>query len=317
MTKLDLAQSEPSNTANSPSVKPVEPITRSGYVAIIGRPNVGKSTLLNRLVKAKVSITSGKPQTTRHRILGLQEAHGTQFAFIDTPGYQTRQTGALNRVLNRTVKQVLPDADVIVLVCETHQWTKGDDELLALLPTNKPVVLALNKIDEHKNLSVQMQMAASVSAKFSFAEVMPISGEKGQGVDTLLQTLAKYLPEGERLYEADQLSDRSDKFLAAEVIREKLFRLTGDELPYTSTVVIEEYVEEGRLKRIRATILVQRDAHKAMVLGAQGAKIKRIASESRVDLEKMFDCKVYLEVWIKVKSGWADSEASLRAYGYE
>jgi GTPase len=296
---------------------PDQPITRSGYVAIIGRPNVGKSTLLNRLVKAKVSITSGKPQTTRHRILGLQEAHGTQFAFIDTPGYQTRQTGALNKVLNRTVKQVLPDADVIVLVCETHQWTKGDDELLGLLPTNKPVVLALNKVDEHKNLAVQMQMAATVSAKFAFCEVMPISGEKGQGVDALMQTLVKYLPEGGRLYEADQLSDRSDKFLAAEVIREKLFRLTGDELPYTSTVVIEDYVEEGRLKKIRATILVQRDAHKAMILGAEGAKIKRIASESRVDLEKMFDCKVYLEVWIKVKSGWADSEASLRAYGYE
>ncbi len=206
---------------------------------------------------------------------------------------------------------------MIVLVCETHQWTKEDDAVLAVLPTTKPVVLALNKVDEHKNLAMQMQMAATLSQKFAFSEIVPISAEKGQGVDGLLLTLSKYLPEGERLYEADQLSDRSDKFLAAEVIREKVFRLTGDELPYTSTVMIEEFLEQGRLKKIRATILVQRDAHKAMILGAQGEKIKRIASEARVDLERMFDCKVFLEVWIKVKSGWADNEASLRAYGYE
>jgi GTPase len=298
-------------------VSAAPPITHSGFVAIVGRPNVGKSTLINKLVNAKVSITSSKPQTTRHRILGLNETDGYQFAFIDTPGYQTRNSNALNHVLNRTVRQTLPDADIIVFVCDASQWTPADQLVLELLPANKACFLVLNKIDIFKDVAAQMKLVQGVTQKFNFSEVIPLSAAKGSGIDTLNACLQRYLPKGQRLYEADQLSDRTDKFLAAEVIREKLFRLTGDELPYVSTVVIDSFKEEGQLKRISATILVAREAHKLMVLGAKGEKIKRIGSEARVDCERMFGGKVFLELWVKVKGGWADSEASLRAYGYE
>lgn len=296
---------------------PDRPIKRSGFIAIVGRPNVGKSTLINRLVNAKVSITSAKAQTTRHRIVGIVEQAQTQFVFVDTPGFQTRQRGALNQILNRTVQQTLADVDVVVFVVEAGKWTPGDEQVLALLPTNRPVVLALNKIDLNKNLREQLDQAAQLQSRFEFKAIIPLSAQKGQGTEPLLAQVAEYLPEGDRLYEPDQLSDRNDRFLAAEIIREKVFRLTGDELPYTSTVVIEQFHEEGQLKRIFASILVQREAHKAMILGGDGVRIKRIASESRQDLERMWGGKVYLEVWVKVKSGWADSAASLRAYGYE
>jgi GTPase len=291
-------------------------IERSGYVAIVGRPNVGKSTLLNALVQAKISITSRKPQTTRHRILGVAQAGGVQFAFFDTPGYQKQEGGALNQLLNRTVGQTLRDADVIVFVIDSAAWTSKDDLVLTQLPTDKPVVLAMNKVDQYERAHL-MPLAQAASEKFAFTQIMPISAQKNQGLAALLEQVGKLLPEGPRLFEEDQLSDRNEKFLAAELIREKVFRLTGQELPYTSTVVIDSFTEEGRLRRIHASILVQRDSHKAMVLGANGAKIKQIASEARVDMERLFDGPVFLELFVKVKSGWADSDASLRSYGYE
>ncbi len=300
------------------------PIERSGYVAIVGRPNVGKSTLLNALVQAKVSITSRKPQTTRHRILGVAEANAVQFAFFDTPGFQKQQGGALNHLLNRTVAQTLRDADVIIFVIDSMGWSAKDDLVLQQVPKAtdknndgaKPVILALNKIDEHDRPHL-MQLAQVASQKMAFTDIIPISAEKRTGLPVLLEQVGKLLPLGPRLFDADQLSDRNEKFLAAELIREKLFRLTGEELPYTSTVVIDAFKEEGRLRRIHASILLQRDSHKAMVLGAKGAKIKQIASEARVDMERLFDGPVFLELFVKVKSGWADSDASLRSYGYE
>ncbi len=298
----------------------MELIHHSGYIAIVGRPNVGKSTLINQLVRAKVSITSSKPQTTRHRILGIQERAGVQFVFIDTPGFQTRQGGALNQVLNRTVRQVLPEVDVIAWVIEAHQFTPADEQVLKIIAALQPpipCVLVLNKIDAQRDRAKQMALVADLSARHNFCAVVPVSAQKNQGLDVLLDELARQLPEGERLYDAEQLSDRSDRFLAAELIREKLFRLTGDELPYTSTVVIDEFEQSATLWKIRATLLVEKEAHKAMVLGREGSRIKRIASEARIDMEKMWQVKVFLELWVKVKSGWADSEASLRAYGYE
>jgi GTPase len=291
-------------------------IERSGYVAIVGRPNVGKSTLLNAIVQAKVSITSKKPQTTRHRILGVAESGNVQFAFFDTPGFQKKQGGALNHLLNRTVAQTVKDADVIVFVIDSMGWSAKDDLVLQQMPADKPIILAMNKMDEHDRGHL-MQLAQLASQKFKFTEIIPISAEKRTSLPILLEQLGRMLPLGERLFDADQLSDRNEKFLAAELIREKLFRLTGEELPYTSTVVIDAFTEEGRLRRIHASILVQRDSHKAMILGAKGAKIKQIASEARVDMERLFDAPVFLELFIKVKSGWADSDASLRSYGYE
>jgi GTPase len=317
---------QPSDPApdQTPDQLPVMPpeleptlIKRSGYIAIVGRPNVGKSTLINCLVAAKVSITCAKPQTTRHRILGIVEWQDAQIVLIDTPGFQTTQRNPLNSVLNKTVQQALGDADAVLMVCDAHGWTKADDLIIQLLPKSKTVILALNKIDAVKDLQRQMQLASHAHSLYPFKEIIPISAEKRTGIDTLLRLCADQLPKGDRLYEQDQLSDRSERFLAAELIREKLFRLTGDELPYTSTVVIEQFKEEGALRRIHATILIERESHKAMILGFKGEKIKRISSEARVDMERMFGGKVYLEVWIKVKSGWADSEQSLRAYGYD
>jgi GTPase len=291
-------------------------IERSGYVAIVGRPNVGKSTLLNALVEAKVSITSKKPQTTRHRILGVAELNKVQYAFFDTPGFQKKQGGALNQLLNRTVSQTAKDADVIVFVIDSMGWSSKDDLVLQQMPQGKPILLALNKMDEHDRPHL-MQLAQIASQKFAFNEIIPISAEKKVGLPILMEQVGQRLPAGPRLFDADQLSDRNERFLAAELIREKLFRLTGEELPYTSTVVIDSFKEEGRLRRIHASILLQRESHKAMVLGAKGAKIKQIASEARVDMERLFDAPVFLELFVKVKSGWADSDASLRSYGYE
>ena len=295
----------------------LKPIARSGYIAIVGRPNVGKSTLINRLVAAKVSITCSKPQTTRHRIMGILEWEDAQIVLIDTPGFQTTQRNPLNQLLNKTVQSALSDADAVLMLIDAHGWTPADDQIVKQLPAKKVVLLGLNKIDAVKDRESLLKLAKHASELYPFKEIIPVSAEKGQGVDTLLRLCAAELPAGDRLFEADQISDRSDRFLAAELIREKLFRLTGDELPYTSTVVIDSFAEEGNLRRIHSTILVERAAHKAMILGPKGERMKRIASEARLDMERSFGGKVFLEVWIKVKTGWADSEQTLRAYGYE
>jgi GTP-binding protein Era len=290
---------------------------RCGFVAIVGRPNVGKSTLLNRLVGQKLSITSDRPQTTRHRIVGIVTRPDAQLLFLDSPGYQTRAGGAMNRVLNRTALQVAGDAHVVVMLCDGRAWTAADERLALLLPTDRPVLLAVNKIDAVPDKGRLLALVERARRCRDFDEVVPISARTGRQVELLLELCAARLPEGPAHYEADTLTDRSERFLAAELIREKLFRQLGDELPYASTVVIERFEESPKLRRIHAAILVDRDSHKPIVLGAGGERIKRIATEARLDLEKMLGGKVYLELFVKVKSGWAATEQSLRAYGYE
>ena len=290
---------------------------RAGTVAIVGRPNVGKSTLLNELVGAHVSITSRKAQTTRHRILGIRTGERAQMVFVDTPGFQTRFSNALNRAMNRAVTGTLAGVDAIVLVIEATGWDERDDAVLALLPPGAPVVLAVNKVDRVKDRAKLAQLLAACAAKRDFAALVPLSAEKGTQVKALVEEVTRLLPEGEPAYGPDEITDRSERFLAAELVRERLFRLLGEELPYTTAVVIDEFREEGALRRIHATIFVDRPGHKAIVIGEKGATLKRIGTEARVAMEALFGGKVFLELWVKVKSGWADNEATVRQWGYE
>ncbi len=293
------------------------PARRCGLVAIVGRPNVGKSTLLNALVGQKISITSNKAQTTRHRITGVRTEGESQFVFVDTPGFQTRHDAAINRSLNRAVTSTLADVDVVLFVVEAGRFGKDDETVLALLPEGKPALLIANKLDTVTRRAELAPWLQAMQAKHPFAEFVPLSATKAADATRLLGIVAPYLPEQEWLHDADALTDRSDRFLAAEIVREKLFRLTGDELPYTSTVVIDKYEEEGNLRRIAATIVVERDPHKAMIIGSGGERLKRIGTEARHELEHLLDAKVFLELWVKVRGGWADDEAHLRSYGYE
>jgi GTP-binding protein Era len=289
-------------------------------VAIVGRPNVGKSTLLNALVGQKVSITSSKAQTTRHRITGIRTEGATQFVFVDTPGFQMRYAAALNRTLNKTVHSVLADVDVVLFVVEAGRFGLDDAKVLSLMPSGeyaKPVFLIANKLDAVHRRAELAPWLKGMQDRHAFAEFVPLSAKKDADVQRLLGIVEPYLPTQPWFYEEDALTDRSDRFLASEIIREKLFRLMGDELPYTSTVVIDKYEEEGGLRRIAASIVVERDAHKGMVIGGNGERLKRIGSEARQELEKLMDAKVFLEIWVKVRSGWADDEEHLRSYGYE
>ncbi len=305
---------------NAPEAAP-EPDTsapqRCGLVAIVGRPNVGKSTLLNALVGQKISITSNKAQTTRHRITGIRSEGLSQFVFVDTPGFQTKHGTALNRTLNRTVLSSLGDVDVVLFVVEAGKFGAPDAKVMGLLPEGKPALLIANKLDELQRRQDVLPWLQQMQARHAFAEFVPMSATREADVTRLLNIVQPYLPEQPWLYEEDALTDRSERFLAGEIVREKLFRLTGDELPYNATVVIDSFVEEGNLRRIAATIVVERDAHKGMVIGEGGERLKRIGSESRQDLERLWDAKVFLELWVKVRSGWADDEAHLRSYGYE
>ncbi|MGN6390596.1 MAG: GTPase Era [Burkholderiaceae bacterium] len=290
---------------------------RCGYIAIVGRPNVGKSTLMNALVGAKVSITSRKAQTTRHRITGIQTIADAQFVYVDTPGFQTRHANALNRTLNRTVTNTLTAADVILFVIEAGTFGPADQEVLALIPAGVPCVLVLNKADRAKDRAVLMPFAQKIAAMRDFAAVVPVSATQRFQLDALQDEIKALLPENPPMFGEDDITDRSEKFLAAEIVREKVFRFVGDELPYTSTVLIEQFQQEGDLRRVFAAILVERDAHKSMVIGQKGARLKEISTQARLDMERLFGGPVYLEIWVKVKSGWADNEAGLRAYGYE
>ena len=290
---------------------------RCGLVAIVGRPNVGKSTLLNALVGQKVSITSAKAQTTRHRITGIRTVGASQFVFVDTPGFQTRHSAALNRTLNRTVQGVLGDVDVVLFVVEAGRFGLDDAKVLALIDATKPVFLIANKLDTVVRRADLAPWLKGMQERHAFAEFVPLSAKKNADVQRLLGIVEPYLPPQPWFYEEDALTDRSDRFLASEIIREKLFRLTGDELPYTSTVVIDKFEEEGNLRRISASIVVERDSHKGIVIGNGGDRLKRIGSEARQELETLLDAKVFIELWVKVRSGWADDEAHLRSYGYE
>ena len=290
---------------------------RCGLVAIVGRPNVGKSTLLNALVGQKISITSNKAQTTRHRITGIRTQGVTQFVFVDTPGFQLKHSAALNRTLNRTVLSSLSDVDVVLFVCEAGRFGLPDAKVLALLPPDKPALLVANKLDTLARRQDVLPWLKTMQERHAFAEYVPMSATREADVGRLLGIVEPYLPEQAWLYEEDALTDRSERFLAGEMIREKLFRLTGDELPYSCTVVIEKFEEEGTLRRIAASIVVERDNHKGMVIGEGGERLKRIGSEARQELEHLWQAKVFLELWVKVRSGWADDEAHLRSYGYE
>jgi GTP-binding protein Era len=290
---------------------------RCGLVAIVGRPNVGKSTLLNALVGQKISITSDKPQTTRHRITGIRTHGAAQCVFVDTPGFQTRYGSALNRSLNRTVRGVLSDVDVVLFVVEAGKFTLEDAKVLALLPEGKPVLLVANKLDRLHRRDDVLPWLASMRERRDFAEFVPLSAKREGDAARLLPIVARYLPEQPWFYDEDALTDRSERFLASELIREKLFRLTGDELPYSCTVVLDKFEEERNLRRIAATIIVEREAHKGMVIGDGGERLKRIGSEARQELERLLDAKVFLELWVKVRSGWASNEEHLRSYGYE
>ncbi len=299
--------------ADTPEAAP----RRCGLVAIVGRPNVGKSTLLNALVGQKISITSDKAQTTRHRITGVRTVGAAQFVFVDTPGFQTRHGSALHRTMNRSVLSSLSEVDVVLFLVEAGRFGLDDAKVLALLPPDKPALLIANKLDAVKRRNDLLPWLKSMQERHAFAEFVPMSARREADVLRLFEILAPYLPEGPWLHEEDALTDRSERFLAGEIIREKLFRLTGDELPYGCTVQIDSFEEEGQLRRIAATVVVERDAHKGMVVGAGGERLKRIGSEARQELERLLGAKVFLELWVKVRSGWADDEAHLRSFGYE
>ncbi len=306
-----------------PSPSP-EAARRCGLIAIVGRPNVGKSTLLNALVGQKISITSRKAQTTRHRITGIRTVGSVQYVFVDTPGFQTRHANALNRSLNKTVLGALGDVDLVLFVVEAGRYAAADDKVLQLLPQGTPVLLVVNKLDTVRQRADLAPWLQQMAQRHPFAEIVPLSAKQPKDAQRLLAICARYLPEQDWWYAEDELTDRSERFLAGEIVREKLFRLTGDELPYSATVLVDRFDEEPlqqdpsrRLVRISATIVVEREAHKAMVIGEQGERIKRIGTAARVDLEKLLDARVFLELWVKVRSGWADDEARVRSFGYE
>ena len=290
---------------------------RTGVIAIIGRPNVGKSTLVNALVGAKVSIVSSKPQTTRHRILGVRTEGDAQFIFADTPGFQTQYKSALNTAMNRSVTQAMTEVDLVVWLVEARKFTDADRRILPLLPRDKPVILVVNKVDTVADKTTLFPYLEQLSREYRFAEIVPLSAEKAKDAERLPAILKPYLPEGEPWFAEDDITDRSSRFLAAEIVREKVFRLTGDEIPYAVAVTIEEFSEEPNLFRIGAVVWVDRDAHKPILLGRGGEHIKRISTEARQDMEKLFDRKVFLSLWVKVKGGWADDARLIKQFGYE
>jgi GTPase len=293
---------------------------RCGYVAIVGRPNVGKSTLLNNLVGQKISITSKKSQTTRHRINGILTDTHSQFIFVDTPGFQTQHTNRLNSAMNRTVTQSMRDVDAIILVIEALRFDDRDRQVVKLLPANdksKPVILAINKVDRLADKSQLLPFLEAVAKEYPFAAMVPISAEEGTQLPDLISTVRSYLPQNLPVFGEDEVTDRSERFIAAELIREKLFRLLGEEIPYSTGVVIDQFTIEGELRKIHASIIVDKANQKAIVIGKNGEKLKTIGTQARKDMEKNFGGKVYLEVWVKVKSGWADDAQILKNLGYE
>jgi GTP-binding protein Era len=315
------------DTRHAVAMPPAPPVIagqRCGTIAIVGKPNVGKSTLLNALVGQKISITSRKAQTTRHRITGMRTLGATQFVFVDTPGFQTIHNNALNRALNKTVQGAVGDVDLVLFVVEAGSFTPADARVLALIQQGTPTLLVANKLDNIHRRGDIAPWLQTMHERHKFTEFVPMSAKNAKDVERLFAICEPYLPEQPWIYAEDELTDRSEKFLAAEIVREKLFRLTGDELPYTSTVIIDKFEEEPparkgqkRLLKIAATIVVERDGHKAMIIGDKGERIKRMGTEARVELEKLMDAKVFIELWVKVRGGWADDEARVRSFGYE
>ena len=292
--------------------------TYCGFIAIVGRPNVGKSTLLNKILGQKISITSRKAQTTRHRIVGIHTEGAYQAIYVDTPGLHIEEKRAINRLMNREASSAIGDVDLIIFVVEGTKWTEDDEMVLNKLRAAKaPVVLAINKIDNVKEKDELLPHITELSQKFDFVEILPISAQRGKNVHILQKIVRDSLREGVHHFPEEYVTDRSQRFMASEIIREKLMRFTGEELPYSVTVEIEQFkVNERGVYEINGLILVEREGQKKMVIGAKGQKIKTIGIEARADMERLFDAQVHLELWVKVKSGWADDERALRSLGY-
>lgn len=289
---------------------------RCGTVALAGRPNTGKSSLLNRLVGAKLAIVSPRPQTTRHLVRGVLTTAACQYVFVDAPGWQARHAGALKRALNRRAEEAARDADAVLFVVEATVYGADDRAVLARIPSSARIIAAVNKVDRLRRAADLLPFIARLAAERRFAEMVPVSARTGRNVVELLKVLRDVLPEGCALYPAEQLTDQDERFFAAEILREKLFRMLGEELPYRCEVVLESFREEGRLRRITASILVERDSQKAIVVGRHGAMLKRIASAARLDMERLFGGKVYLGVWAKVRRDWSDDPRLLAQLGY-
>ncbi len=293
-------------------------MTRTGFVAIVGRPNVGKSTLMNHILGQKLSITSRKPQTTRHQILGIKTEDDKQIIFVDTPGIHKINDKAINRYMNRAATTAVKDVDLIVMMVDRMRWTDEDEMVLQTIKQQRaPVILVVNKIDFIKEKEALLPYLQELSEKHSFDQIIPLSAKTGSNLDRLEQLIDSYLPESPYFYPEDQITDRSSRFLAAELVREKIMRQLGDELPYSMTVEIEEFTHDGRLIEISALILVERSSQKSIVIGEKGSRLKQIGQEARKDMEVLFDCKVMLNLWVKVKSNWSDDERALRSLGYD
>jgi GTP-binding protein Era len=292
-------------------------ISRCGYVAIVGRPNVGKSTLLNHILGQKLAITSRKPQTTRHTLLGIKTEGAIQAVYVDTPGIHKENQKALNRYMNKTASAALKDVDVVIFVVDRTRWTDEDQIVLERVQyLSCPLIVAVNKTDRMEDKSDLLPQLKWLSEQLPNAQVIPVSAQHGVNLDALEALVAKQLPEAEHFFPEDQLTDRSSRFLAAELVREKIMRQLGAELPYQVAVEIEEFKQQGKILHIHALILVERDGQKKILIGDAGERIKRIGQDARKDMEVMFDSKVMLNLWVKVKSGWSDDERALRSLGY-
>ncbi len=291
---------------------------RSGYVAIVGRPNVGKSTLLNYILRQKISITSRKPQTTRHQVLGIHTKDNYQIVFVDTPGLHPSGERAINRYMNRAASSALLDVDAIVMVIDRMNWSAGDDYVLErVLQAERPVLLAVNKVDLLQDKGALLPWLAELSARGSFTDIVPVSALTRHNVDHLEDAVVAMLPEGDFLFPEDQVTDRSQRFLVAELIREKIMRQLGDELPYATAVEVESFKDDGRIVHIHALILVEREGQKRILIGDKGGRLKSIGQQARVDIEEMLESKVMLKLWVKVKGGWSDDDRALKSLGYD
>ena len=296
--------------------RPENTDSRCGFVAIVGRPNVGKSTLLNHILGQKLSITSRKPQTTRHQILGIKTEGPVQAIYVDTPGMHEEEPRALNRYTNRAASAALKHVDVVVFVVDRHHWTPADEMVLnKLTHLTCPVILAVNKVDKLEKRETLLPVLEELAAKRDFAEIIPMSALKDQNIEPLEEAVSRFLPESVHFYPDDQITDRSERFVAAEIVREKITRQLGAELPYSVAVEIEEFRHDGKTLHISALILVEREGQKKIVIGDKGERLRRIGQEARADMERMFDCKVMLRLWVKVKRGWADSDRALKSLG--
>ena len=288
---------------------------RCGTIAIVGQPNVGKSTLLNYFLGTKLSITSRKAQTTRYQLLGIHTTLETQYIFVDTPGYQLKHLNTLNKNLNKTVRQALQDVDVILFLIEPRKMTEVDEKILQMIPKETPIILVINKVDCLKDKTKLLELIQVFKENDRYKEIIPTSVKKKNNLTELLKSVREFLPEQEFIYEDDQITDKNERFLAAEIIREKIFRLTGQELPYSVAVEIEKFEHEGNVRRIFAAIIVERDSHKPMIIGNKGIRLKEISTKARVDMEKLFGGKVWLETWVKVQKGWSDDLRALKSLG--